>query len=83
MANALAVRSTKDSVFRIGLLSNTPLVLVVVATLLLQTALIYVPVLQKVFSTRPLSAFDLVFSVLLSSIVFWVIELQKHLARYR
>jgi P-type Ca2+ transporter type 2C len=83
MANALAVRSTKDSLFRIGLLSNRPLVLVVVATLVLQTALIYVPVFQKIFSTTPLSALDLVISVLLSSLVFWVIELQKHFARHR
>jgi Ca2+-transporting ATPase len=83
MANALAVRSTKDSLFRIGLLSNRPLVLVVVATLALQTALIYVPVFQKIFSTTPLSALDLVVSVLLSSLVFWVIELQKLFARHR
>jgi Ca2+-transporting ATPase len=83
MANALAVRSTKDSLFRIGLLSNRPLVLVVVATLALQTALIYLPVFQKIFSTTSLSAVDLVVSVLLSSLVFWAIELQKHFARHR
>jgi len=81
MANALAVRSTKDSLFRIGPLSNQPLVLIVVMTLVLQTALIYLPVLQKVFSTTPLSAFALFFSVLLSSLVFWGIELQKLFAR--
>ena len=81
MANVLAIRSSKDSLFRIGLFSNKPLVLVVLLTFLLQVALIYVPFCQTIFATTPLSALDLFLSLALSSTVFWAIELQKYWVR--
>ena len=83
MANVQAIRSSKDSLFRIGLFSNKQLVMVVVLTFVLQIALIYVPFFQKIFTTTPLSVLDLVLSLVLSSTVFWAIELQKYLARRR
>jgi Ca2+-transporting ATPase len=81
MALAAAVRSEQDSLFRIGLLSNKPLLGAVTLTLVLQLAVIYVPFLQNFFNTNPLSAWDLALSLILSSIVFWGVEGKKLLCR--
>jgi Ca2+-transporting ATPase len=81
MAHALAIRSEFDSVFRIGLLSNQALVGAVALTTLLQIAVIYFPPLQAVFDTRPVSATSLLICVLLSSVVFFAVELEKWIRR--
>jgi Ca2+-transporting ATPase len=81
LANVLAVRSERDSIFSIGLLSNTPLLGAVTLTVALQLAVVYVPFLQEVFTTRALSAEDLALSLALSTVVFWGVELEKVLIR--
>jgi Ca2+-transporting ATPase len=81
LANVLAVRSERDSLFRIGLLSNTPLLAAVTLTVALQLAVVYVPFLQEVFTTRALSAEDLALSLVLSTVVFWGVEVEKLLIR--
>jgi Ca2+-transporting ATPase len=79
MGNALTMRSEQDSLFRIGLLSNKPLLGAVLLTLGLQLAVIYLPVCQQLFSTISLSVSDLMISLGLSTIVFWGVELEKWL----
>ena len=81
MAHVLAIRSGRDSLFRIGLLSNTPLLGAVVLTFVLQLAVVYVPFLQGFFNTVALSAGDLALSLAVSSLVFWAVELEKWLMR--
>jgi len=83
MSNALAIRSERDSLFQIGLLSNKPLLGAIVLTLGLQLAVIYVPFLQQLFRTVALGAIDLVISLALSTLVFWGVELEKWLLRRR
>jgi Ca2+-transporting ATPase len=83
MGNALAVRSERDSLFRIGLLSNKPLLGAVLLTFVLQLAVVYVPFLQGVFKTVALPPGDLAISLLLSTVVFWGVELRKWLLRRR
>jgi Ca2+-transporting ATPase len=80
---ALAVRSDRESLFTIGLLSNRPMLAAVLSTILLQVAVIYIPFLQPILRTTPLSAWDLAVSMLLSTIVFWVAELDKFIKRHR
>jgi len=77
MGNVLAIRASRDSLFTIGVLSNKPLLIAVVVTMLLQFAVIYVPFMQDFFSTVPLSAKDLLLALALGSIVFWAVELKK------
>lgn len=77
MGIALAVRSERDSLFQIGILSNRPLLAAVALTVGLQLAVVYIPALQSLLQTHALSGWDLGVSLLLSTIVFWVIELQK------
>lgn len=81
MGNVLATRSERDSLFKIGLLSNKPLLGAVLLTFLLQMAVVYVPFLQGIFKTVALPIGALIESLIFSSIVFWAIELFKWVVR--
>jgi Ca2+-transporting ATPase len=81
MAHLLAIRSERDSLFTQGLLSNRPLLAAVALTLALQAAVIYVPVLQPVFHTRPLSAGELGICFGLAALVFVAVEAEKAVRR--
>lgn len=77
MAHVLAIRSSTESLFRIGLLSNRLLLGAVTTTIALQLAVTYVPVLQGLLTTMALSATDLAISLLVSTAVFWAVEAEK------
>jgi Ca2+-transporting ATPase len=79
--HSLAVRSERASLLRIGLTSNRPMLVAVVSAILLQLAVIYVPVLNPIFKTQPLPAFDLAVCFGLSSLVLLAVEFQKALLR--
>ncbi len=81
MFHVLAIRSERESLFRQGLTSNLPLVGAVLLTFLLQLAIIYVPALNLVFRTQPLSAAELGYSLAVSSLVFIGVEIEKALVR--
>jgi Ca2+-transporting ATPase len=83
MGNVLALRSERESLFSIGLLSNKPLLGAVALTFGLQMAVVYVPFLQGLFQTSALSAIDLAISLVVSLVPFSAVELQKLLARQR
>jgi P-type Ca2+ transporter type 2C len=83
MGNALALRSNRESLFRIGLGSNRYMLGAVLLTLFLQLLVIYVPFLQNIFNTMPLSLEFLALSLVVSTIVFIAIEIQKWLIRRR
>ncbi|MBK9712459.1 MAG: cation-translocating P-type ATPase [Kouleothrix sp.] len=83
MAHILAIRSERDSLFRIGLWSNTPLLGAVALTFVLQLALVYIPFLQGFFTTVALSAADLAIGLAASSLIFWAVEIEKWLLRRR
>jgi Ca2+-transporting ATPase len=77
MAHIMAIRTERRSLFRAGLLSNTPLLVAVVLTALLQVAIVQIPFLQGTFGTIDLSGRDFALSLVLSSIIFWSVELEK------
>jgi Ca2+-transporting ATPase len=81
MSQVLAIRSEKESLFKIGLLSNKLLLGAVLLTFLLQMAVVYVPPLQEIFKTTPLSAAELAICIGLSSLVFFAIEINKWVVR--
>lgn len=83
MANVLAIRSEKHSVFSIGFFSNPQLILAVLSTIILQLSVIYIPSLEKVFSTVPLSLSQLLLCVVVSSSLFFFIELDKYIRRIK
>jgi Ca2+-transporting ATPase len=81
LGHVMAIRSEKESLFSIGIFSNKPLALAVVVTFMLQMATIYVPALNPIFKTQPLSMSELLVCIVLSSIVFIAVEIEKMLIR--
>jgi Ca2+-transporting ATPase len=55
----------------------------VLLTFILQIAVVYVPFLQAIFKTVALPPVDLLISLVLSTVVFWVVELEKWFLRLR
>jgi P-type Ca2+ transporter type 2C len=81
MGHVLAIRSERESLFRLGIGSNAPLLAAVALTILLQLGTIYLPSAAEVFKTQPLSARELLVCLMLSSIVFLAVESEKWLIR--
>jgi Ca2+-transporting ATPase len=75
-------RSDEQSAF-VGMFSNIWLWGAIVLSLVLQVAVIYVPFLQKAFSTVSLSAGDWLRCAAVGSSVLWLSELSKVVARAR
>lgn len=77
----IAIRSERESLFSIGFTSNPILLITVVLTVGLQLIVIYTPWLQSIFKTQPLSLQELGLCMLLSSVIFFAVEIEKWLAR--
>ncbi|MGE5110077.1 MAG: cation-translocating P-type ATPase [Acidobacteriaceae bacterium] len=80
MFNVLNARSDEESAFR-GVFRNHWLWLAIILSLALQAAAVYVPALQRAFSTSSLSLRDWVFCFAVASSVLWLRELGKVITR--
>jgi Ca2+-transporting ATPase len=83
IGQALGSRSSHESLFARGLRSNPALLGMVLLVFVLQLAVIYVPFMDDFFGVVPLSATELLTCLLLGSIVFIAIEIDKWLYRRR
>jgi Ca2+-transporting ATPase len=83
MWQIMAIRSDRRSLFQQGVLSNKPLLGAVLLTFVLQLAVIYVPPLNPIFQTAPLTAMELLACIGISSSVFVALEIEKFLIRTR
>ncbi len=81
MGHALANRSHRESTFAIGFFGNRFLVLAVALTVALQMIAIYAPFFNDIFNTTPLTLEQLAICLVLSTVVFWGVELEKLLIR--
>jgi Ca2+-transporting ATPase len=81
LGHVMAIRSERESLFTQGVLSNKVLFMTVVITIALQLLTVYVPALNPVFRTQPLSARELIMVLALSSIVFFGVEIEKLIKR--
>jgi Ca2+-transporting ATPase len=81
LALALEVRSEQASLRRTGLFSNRSMVLAIGLSVLLQLAVIYVPVMQGIFGTVALSWQDLLIAVSAGLVIIMAVELWKVVAR--
>jgi len=79
MGHVLAIRSEQESFFKQR--TNKPLLGAILMTFALQMATIYVPFLNPIFKTEPLTAGELAVTILLSTIVFLAVELEKAIKR--
>ncbi len=83
LGHVLAIRSEHESLFKIGFLSNKYLLGTVLITISLQLATIYLPVLNPIFKTAPLTSGELIFTVAMSSTIFIAVETEKFFKRRR
>jgi Ca2+-transporting ATPase len=83
MGHVMAIRSERESLFKIGLFTNKPLLGALLLTVILQLGLIYIPFFNPIFRTAPLSLVELAITIVVSSVVFWAVELEKWLKRKR
>jgi Ca2+-transporting ATPase len=83
MGHVIAIRSERESIFTQGFISNKPLVGAFLLTFVLQMATIYVPALNPIFKTEPLTLNELLFTLALSSVVFFAVEIEKGVKRRR
>jgi Ca2+-transporting ATPase len=79
--HSMAVRSERESIFVLGLLSNRYMLGAVLLTVALQLMVIYVPVFNPIFKTEPLPLFDLGVCFALSSLVLFAVEIEKWMIR--
>jgi Ca2+-transporting ATPase len=78
---ALASRSSKDSLFKMGLLSNPLLAGMALLVVVLQMMVLYIPALAHFFEVLPLNGYDLMTAISLGLVVFIVMELEKRLRK--
>lgn len=81
MGHVLAIRSERQSLFSQGVFSNKPLVGAFLLTFILQISTIYVPQLNGIFKTTPLSSRELIITLAMSSVIFFAVEIEKFLKR--
>jgi len=79
----LAAHSWSDSAFASVRRPTLVLICSVSLTLTSTLAILYIPFLQRVFGTRALSPGELLVSLILSTAVFWSMELEKFFKRRR
>jgi Ca2+-transporting ATPase len=78
---ALASRSNKDSLFKMGVLSNPLLAGMALLVVVLQMLVMYVPALAHFFEVVPLSGCDLSIAAAAGVVVFVVMEVEKKIKR--
>ena len=81
MGNILAIRSERESLFTLGLRSNMPLLGAVILTCALQLAVVYIPPLNPIFNTQPLSPMELGVCFAGMAAIFFAVEIEKLLVR--
>ena len=81
MAHVLAIRSERESLFRLGVASNRSLFGAVALTVALQMATLYVPALRAPFRTEPLTISQLTICIAAAALIFSVVELEKAIRR--
>ena len=83
MGHVIAVRSDRQSIFKIGIFSNKPLLWALLLSFTLQMMIIYTPFFNDIFKTQPLTLYELGIIILVSTILFWAVEIEKWIKRKR
>jgi len=81
--HAFNCRNETLSLFRIGVFTNSKLVIACLLSFILQMAVVYTPLLRPIFKTETLSLLDWVVVIAISSLPLWAMELIKLLRKGR
>jgi Ca2+-transporting ATPase len=77
LGHVFAIRSDRQFIYKIGFFTNMPLLGAIIFTFLLQLAIIYLPFANEIFKTQPLTLTELIISILVASIIFCAVEIEK------
>jgi len=80
LGNVVAIRS-RESLFKIGLLSNKPMLGALIITITLQVIIIYTPFFNSVFKTQALSLSEFAITIGISAVPFTAVEISKRIKR--
>ena len=81
--NSFAVRTEEQSIVRVGVFSNKPLVFAGLFGIAFVACVSYVPALQSVFNTAPLRLSDWVVLVVMGALLLIAEETRKAVLRWR
>jgi len=81
MGHAWGLRSHRESSFTLPFFGNPLLLGAVVFTVVVQLLVVYMPFFNNIFGTNPLTGPQLLLCMVLSTVVFIVVELEKVLIR--
>jgi Ca2+-transporting ATPase len=81
LGHVMAIRSERQSLFTQGIFTNKPLLVSVTTTFVLQLCTVYIPFLNPIFKTEPLTPAELLLVLALSMIVFIAVEIEKFARR--
>jgi len=70
-------RNNKESIFKIGFLTNKKLIFAAIISFCLQMLVVYQPFLQTIFKTEPLGGLDWFLVIVISSFPLWAMEIVK------
>jgi Ca2+-transporting ATPase len=77
MAMAMLARSEQESILKIGIFSNPPMIAAISITLILQSAVIYLPTMQRIFSTEALDLKNMAIVLASSALILVTGEFAK------
>ncbi len=77
LGHVMGIRGERVYLFKQGIFSNKLLTLSILMTFLLQLAVIYIPFMNDIFKTKPLTVNELAICIGVSLIVFHAVELEK------
>ena len=77
LGHVMVIRSGQDSIFKIGFFSNKPMIGALLITVSLQLMIVYTPFFNDIFKTQPLTLYELLITLAVSSVVFWAVEIEK------
>jgi Ca2+-transporting ATPase len=77
MGHALGIRSHRESLFSMNFWSNRLLLIAVAVTLVTQLIAVYTPFFNTLFNTTPLTLEQLLICMVLSTVVFVAVEVEK------
>ncbi len=75
----LAIHTSSKPLFKGGLFSNPLLVGSVLLTLVMQLAVVYVPFLQPIFETEPLTPFQFGMAILASILMYIFVRVERRI----
>ncbi len=81
LAHVLVIQEDRDSLFTTGILRNKTLLAAVVLTIGLQLAVIYLPFMNSIFRTAPLTMAELALCFTLPLVIIVAVEVEKWLIR--